>query len=313
MTPRRPFRFGVLCTTGTGVASKWKELSRRVEDLGFSTLLVPDHLKGPQLAPVPALAVAAEVTARVRLGCHVFNNDLRHPAVLARDLATLDQVSDGRLEVGLGAGWQRDDYALRGTQPDDARIRIDRLNEAVAALKVLLAGETVTAAGRYYAFSGYRLSPAPVQRPRPPLMIGGGGRAVLELAAREADIVGVNLSLRGGSVRESLRTTTTEVTARKIGWVRGAAGDRLGSVELSIFVYVTEVGSRSEEVARSRAGEFGMSPEELMASPHVLVGSLDEVVEKLERQRAELGISYVCIDDTGAETFAAVVERLSGR
>lgn len=313
MTPQRPFRFGVLCTTGTSVVAEWKELARRVEGLGYSTLLVPDHLKGRQLAPIPALAVAAEVTGSVRLGCHVFNNDLRHPAVLTRDLATLDQVSDGRLEVGMGAGWQRDDYALRGAEPDDARTRIDRLGEAVGAMKALFAGETLTGVGRHYAFSGFQLSPAAVQRPRPPLMIGGGGRMVLELAAREADIVGFNLSLRSGSVKEALRTTSVETTARKVAWVAGAAVDRFDGLELSLFVYVTEVGARSQEVARRRAGSFGMTTDELSASPHVLLGTSDEVVEKLERQRAELGISYVCIDDTAVDSFAVVVERLSGR
>lgn len=303
----------MLSTFGTGSVREWKELARRAEALGYDALLAPDHLDGPQLAPVPAIAVAAEVSEMLKLGCHVFNNDLRHPAVLARDLATLDVVSEGRLEVGMGAGWKPVDYALRGTQPDDADTRIERLAEAIAAMKVLLTGETLTRVGEHYTFSGFRLSPPPVQRPRPPLMIGGGGRKVLQLAAREADIIGFNLALGSGSVKEALRTTSLETTARKVAWVREAVAGRLDAPELSIFVYVTEIGARMGDVTSARAAEFGMSVGELRESPHALVGSVEDVVDKLEQQRSQLGISYVCVSDRAVDAFSAVVGRLSGR
>lgn len=313
MTASRPFRFGVLCTSGMATVEAWKELARRAEALGYDALLVTDHLDGPDLAAVPALAVAAEVTDTLRLGCHVFNNDLRHPAILARELATLDLVSAGRLEVGMGAGWKRDDYACRGLEPDPARTRVERLEEAAGAIKALLAGETLDRSGTHYAFCGFTLSPPAVQRPWPPLMIGGGGRRILQVAARQADIVGFNLALGSGSLATALRATTVEVTAQKVEWVREAAGDRMGSLELNLVVYVTGVGRGSEGAVARFAGSVGLRTEELLESPHGLFGSVEEVAETLERRRTELGTSYLSIPDRDLAAFAPVVSRLSGR
>ena len=306
MTGERPFRFGVLWTSAISSAQEWKDVVRRVEDLGYDSFLVTDHLDGPDLAPISALSTAAQVTTELTLGCHVFNNDLRHPAVLARELASLDILSEGRLEIGMGAGWKQQDYAFRGVQPDSPSTRVERLGEAVRAVKSLLSGETVTIVGDYYVLHEFALVPGPVQRPRPPLMIGGGSRKILELAASEADIVSINVSLKHGSWADALQVTTRETTAQKVGWVRDAAGHRFGDVELSLVVYLIDIRAGHTDAHGSPSSGLG-------TSPHVLFGSLDEVEAKLERLRKELGVSYICIPDRALSSFAPVVDRLRGR
>lgn len=309
MTEARPFRFGVLCTSAIGSPAEWKELARRAEALGYDSLLATDHLDGPDLAPIPALAVAAEVTDRLTLGCHVFNNDLRHPAVLARELATLDVLTAGRLEVGMGAGWKHDDYVFRGVEPDAPATRIERLDEAVSAMKALLAGEVLTCTGKHYAFDHFTLAPPPVQRPRPPLMIGGGGRRILSLAAREADIVGFNLALATNSLADALRATSLEATRRKVDWVKQEANERFVELELNVVVYFTGVGPHGDAALAAYANSLGLSPEDVLESPHVLAGPVETVVETLDQRRAELGISYFSIPDRDVESFAPVVAR----
>lgn len=313
MNAPRKFRFGVLCRSAVETPRAWKNRCRKAEDLGYDILLVADHLDGPDWAPVPALVLAGEATGRIRLGCHVFNNDLRHPAVLARDLAAVDHMSDGRLEVGLGAGWKLLDYTFRGEQPDEPLTRIERLEEAVRAVKALLARQHLTMEGKYYSFRDFRLSPPALQHPRPPVSIGGGGRRVLELAAKEADIVSVNLRLGAPSFAAAMQAATWQATTRKVAWVREAATTRQEAPEQNIVVHFVivgdDAGKRADQVARS----LGMTAAELKASPHALVGSVEGVVERLEEQRAELGITYFSIPDRCLEEFAPVLQAVAGR
>ena len=178
MAHPRKFRFAAqLSKAPEGTATSWAEQARKVEDLGYSTLLVPDHF-GDQLAPVPALMAAADATTSLRIGTLVFDNDYRHPFVLAKEAATLDLLSGGRLELGLGAGWMRTDYDESGIAYDRPGLRVDRFAEGVAVVAGLLQADgPFSFSGTHYTVTEHTLTPRPVQRPRPPLILGGGESA----------------------------------------------------------------------------------------------------------------------------------------
>ena len=257
---RRPFRFGVMGRT-IGPRSAWLDMVRRVEALGYDSLMFPDHfIRG--LDPIAALAAAAVATSRLRLGGFVFDNDFRHPVVLAMAAATIDMLSEGRLELGIGAGWLREEYEKSGIPFDPAGVRIERMTEAVRLVKRLLAEERVDHAGDFYAVSDLTLPPRPVQRPHPPIIIGGGSRRVLSVAAREADIVGITTRALHDGTKDNTDMTAA-ATARKIEWIREAAGDRFERLELNIIcttVVVTDdrrgdrraVGRRLRHQRRTR-------------------------------------------------------------
>lgn len=321
----RPFRFAVQSFSAPSGAA-WRERARRVEALGYSALHLADHFLGPgpalaasnhplqELAAVPAMAAAAAATERLRIGCRVFCNDYRHPMLLAKEAATLDLLSDGRLELGLGAGWLRGEYEAAGMRFDPAPERIARLEEAVALLKALFSGAPVAHAGAHYRVSGTSGAPRPVQRPHPPLMIGGGSRRILALAAREADVVSFNFDNRAGVIGpEGVASGTAGATARKIAWVREAAGARLPALELEIGAYFTFVTDRPEPVAEGLGRALGLSGREMMRHPHALFGSTDAIAEELERRRETYGISYLTVGDAAFEAFAPVVARLAGK
>ena len=200
MTHPHPFRFAAqLSTAPDATARTWADQARKVEDLGFSTLLMPDHF-GDQLAPVPAMMAAADATTHLRIGTLVFDNDYRHPLVLAKEAATLDLLSDGRLELGLGAGWMRSDYEQSGITYDAASVRVDRFEEAVAIVTGLLeSAGPFSFTGEHYTVTDHTPTPRPVQHPRPPIIIGGGGRRVLSIAGRHAEIVSINVNLKAGT------------------------------------------------------------------------------------------------------------------
>ncbi|MEK6192151.1 MAG: TIGR03621 family F420-dependent LLM class oxidoreductase [Chloroflexota bacterium] len=305
-----PFRFGLTAGwVGTGEA--WLAMARSAEDLGYSVLLVPDHLTR-QLSPVPALAAAAAVTTRLRIGSYVFANDYRHPLLLAREAATLDAVSGGRLEFGIGAGWRVSDYRQLGVAYDPAGRRIDRLAEALGIIKRLFAGETVTHAGPHYRVERAQLSPRPVQQPRPPIMLGGGGPRMLRLAAREADIVSFVPQFNAAG-RPILRQATEGALVEKVATVRTAAGDRFDQLELNVFIAVAGmVGSRSSVgaslVAGGMAAVVGM-----VGSPYALHGTRARLREILERRRDRLGISFYAIPQPAMESMAPLVEDMTGR
>ncbi|MEN8160807.1 MAG: TIGR03621 family F420-dependent LLM class oxidoreductase [Myxococcota bacterium] len=321
----KPFRFAVQSFSASS-AKEWRERARRVEALGYSTLHLADHVPGPgpaieatnhpiqELAAVPAIAAAAEATSTLRVGCRVFCIDYRHPAMLAKEAATLDLLSDGRLELGLGAGWLRAEYDAMGLRFDPAPVRIARLTETIAAIKAACGGEALAIDGEHVKLSDFAARPLPVQRPHPPILIGGGGRRVLSLAAREADIVSLNFNNRSGTLGpDGVRSGSADATAEKVGWIRNAAGERFDALELEIGAYFTFVQDGAEAIAKGMGRAMGLSQDEMLAHPHGLFGTVDAVCETLEARRERLGISYVTVPDTAIEAFAPVVARLAGR
>src|SRR5919198_1960030 len=309
----RSFRF-LASASAVVDARALAESARKAEALGYSALVITDHLLG-QLAPVPFLATVAAATQRLRIGTFVFNNALRHPAVLAQDLASLDVLSGGRLEFGVGAGWNRAEYDAIGIAFDHARTRVERLAESVAILKGLFGPEPFSFAGKHYRIERLDGRPKPVQKPHPPFLIGGGGRRVLELAAREAQIVG--LAPRIGA-RDGFASAMWRGTAEKIEWVRAAAGPRFDELELNTYpalgrVIVTDDARKAASEMAARIGQrmgTEVKPDDVLDSPHVFVGSIDGLVEKFQRLRSELGISCVMVG--AMEPLAPVVERLAG-
>src|SRR5689334_20910954 len=234
MNKARPFRFGV-SVHGSRSGAEWRGIARQAEELGYSTLLMPDHL-GDQLSPIPALVAAADATSTLRVGSLVFDNDFRHPVMLAKESATLDVLSGGRLELGMGAGWMKPEYEQAGIPFEKPGVRIEKLEESVKIVKGLFADGPVNFAGRHYTITGLEGSPKPVQRPRPPIHIGGGGQRLLTLAAREADIVGFIPRARPDGKSQDVTDGTPEALEQKLTWVREAAGARFADLELGIVV-----------------------------------------------------------------------------
>jgi probable F420-dependent oxidoreductase len=294
-------------------ARGWVEQVRKIEDLGYVTATMPDHFTD-QLAPMPALSIAAAATTSLRVGALVLDNDYKHPVVLAKELATLDVLSEGRVEIGLGAGWMESDYRASGIAYDRPGVRIDRFEEAVAVIKGAMADDAFSFAGHHYTITDYDGQPKPVQRPHPPLLIGGGGRRLLSLAAREADVVGINGTLAAGVVGpEAVATMTREAVDERIALVGEAAGSRIGDIELNIRVFFVSVTDDRAGVLAGVAGMFGVTEEMVAASPFALVGSTSNMVEELLRRRDELGFSYVIVGGDDVDAFAPVVADLSGR
>ncbi|HZB50713.1 MAG TPA: TIGR03621 family F420-dependent LLM class oxidoreductase [Mycobacteriales bacterium] len=306
----RPFRFLTAAPFGAPDAGELTAAARRAEAAGFDAMVLPDHLLA-QHAPVPLLATVAAATERLRVGTFVLNVDLRHPAVLAQDLASLDVLSGGRLEIGIGAGWNRPEYDAIGVPYDPVPVRVARLAEAVAVLKGCFGDGPFSFAGEHYTVTDHEGHPKPVQRPHPPIMIGGGGRRTLTLAGREADVVG--LAPRPGDPR----SYTLAATAEKIGWVREAAGDRFADLELNVYpsggsVVVTDDarGAARERVDRFRAQGGELTVEDVLDSPHVFIGSVPALTEKILGLRERFGISSVMLDDV--EATAPIVAALAG-
>lgn len=308
----KPFRFGVQASTAR-TGAEWAEQARRIEGLGYSTLFMPDHFVDTPLAPMVALGFAAAATSTLRVGMLVLGNDYKHPAVVAKEAATLDVLSDGRLEFGLGAGWMTADYEALGLPYDRPGVRIDRLAEALAVVKGAWADGPYDFAGEHYTIRAYDGLPEPVQRPRPPILVGGGGPELLRLAGREADIVGINPILTAGVIgTEAAKSTVGDATARKIGWVREGAGDRFDALELQIRYFVAAVTDDARGLAEAMAPAFGVSADEALSSAAVLAGSVEGVCDTLVRRREEWGVSYVVFGDDQYEQFAPVVARLAG-
>jgi probable F420-dependent oxidoreductase len=315
----RPFRFIAPMPRLDQPARRWRGAVRRIEDLGYATVAISDHFtQGWVMEPVVAMTVAAEVTQRLRVLSLVLGNDYRHPVLVHKAMATLDVLSEGRVEVGLGAGWLQRDYQAAGMPLDPAGARIDRLEEAVQVLEGLFGPEPLTFAGRHYRIEALDGLPKPVQRPRPPLLIGGGGRRVLSVAGRHADVVSVNPSLRAGTVTSSiLADATAERVGQKIAWVREAAeaaGRHGDAVELQMNLLLCRIetsSSRAREAVSSLVAASGADPLVLDGSPAVLAGSVEQCVEALQANRERFGISYVNVGGD-AEAAASVVGRLAG-
>lgn len=320
----RPFRFAVQSFSASS-ATEWRERARRVEALGYSALHLADHILGPgeviaaanhpvqELAAVPAMAMAAAATTTLRVGCRVFCVDYRHPAVLAKETATLDLLSEGRIEIGLGAGWLRGEYDALGMTFDSAAVRIERLSEVVRFLKAHFSGDPIRVEGRYVNVSGYSGAPRPVQQPHPPIMIGGGSRRILSLAGREADIVSFNFNNRAGVLGpEGIANSTEEKTREKLEWVREAAGPRFDDLDFEIGAYFTMLGEGADAAADGMAKAFGLTPEQMRRHPHGLFGTVEEICDELERRRELFGTNYITIPDNVFEAFAPVVTKLAG-
>ena len=313
----RPFRFFADAAVSVIDGRELAERARRAESMGYSGLILPDHLV-EQLAPIPTLAIVAASTERLRILPFVLNNDLRHPAVLAQDLASLDVLSGGRLEIGIGGGWNAPEYRAIGLPFDPVGVRVARLTESIAVLKGCFADGPFSFAGEHYTITDHDGYPKPVQRPHPPLFIGGGGRRTLSLAAREADTIGLapRLTWRGGEPRGDPRSITFVATEEKIGWVREAAGERFASLELNVYpsmsgIVVTDhARAEAAKVAdrlRARTG-VEITEDEVLGSPHVYIGSIDGLTAKFAELRERLGISSILTGDI--DELAGVVERL---
>jgi probable F420-dependent oxidoreductase len=316
---QRPFRFGVINET-TLPPADWIAHVRRVEELGYATFLIRDHFVpdffGDQLAPIAALMTAANVTSKLRVGTLVFDNDYRHPVLLAKEAATLDQLSGGRLELGLGAGWLRGEYDQAGLPFEPAGRRIDRLEEALQVLKGLFAGAPLTFAGEHYTLSGLTSYPTPTQRPHPPILIGGGQRRMLRMAGREADIVGVlTSSVRTGVLDDAPTERMAAAIDAKLGWIREGAGARYDQIELSLIPSLRFGDDRrtlAEQLLIER-GWPGVTVADVLEMPSFLLGTLDEIVEQLLERRERFGFSYYVISDALTDAFAPVVTSLAGR
>jgi probable F420-dependent oxidoreductase len=311
MAQPRTFRFGIQVSNAADGPS-WAALARKVEELGYSTLHMPDHF-GDQLAPMPAIMAAADATTDLRVGALVFDNDYKHPVVFAKEIATVDVLSGGRVELGVGAGWMNTDYAQSGIPHDSAKVRIDRMEEGIKVMKGLFADGPFDHSGTHYTITGMEGLPKPVQRPHPPLLIGGGGKRVLSIAAREADIIGIAPAAKTGNVdAETAQDTTNEATARKIGWIKDAAGARFDDIELNCLVFAVIVTDDVPGNADLMGQLFGVGADEVMQSPHVLIGSVDQIADELVERRNRFGISYVVVQADALDAFAPVVAKLSG-
>jgi probable F420-dependent oxidoreductase len=315
-----PFRF-LTDTSDQLDGAALSAFARRAESLGYSALMMPDHLVD-QYAPIPLLTAAAMATESLRVGTFVFNNNLRHPAVLAQDLATLDRLSGGRLQIGIGAGWNKPEHDAIGIPFESVGTRIARLAEAIAVLKGCFGDEKFSFSGEYYTITDYDAPPKPVQRPHPPFFIGGGGRRLLTLAAREAQIVGLAPRLKKdaqGNPALDTPSITLAGTEEKIGWVRAAAGDRFDEIEFNTYpnggpMVLTnnakaEAARRADQI-RERTG-VELTVEEVLESPHIFIGSVNELTQKIVELRERLGINSFLFDDM--EAFAPIVEELAGR
>ncbi|MEZ5139127.1 MAG: TIGR03621 family F420-dependent LLM class oxidoreductase [Acidimicrobiales bacterium] len=306
-----PFRFGIQCSSPPDItARRWRDLARKVEDLGCHRLTVSDHLDD-QLSPVAALMAAADATTTLRVGALVFCNDYRHPAVLAKEAATLDILSEGRFELGLGAGWMTSDYEAAGIEMDPPSVRIARLEEAIHVVRGLLSEGPCTFEGEHYAIRGLSGSPKPVQEPLP-LLVGGGGRKVLELAGRHADIVGLNPALPHGVIDASAGPdATAAATDRKIGWVRDAAGERFEHIELHTRIHLAIVTDDREGTAEALAPALGLTPSEALASPHALCGTVEQIADDLVARRERFGIASIGLSLDALDAMAPVIARLA--
>jgi probable F420-dependent oxidoreductase len=327
----RPFRFGVYLRSGATRpegsetqgppsfdAQKWRQLARRVEHLGFAVLSVPDHF-GAQPAPMAAMMAALDATTSLRVTTGVLDNDFRHPLVVAREVATMDVLSGGRVELGLGAGWLKSDYQASGIGYDPVGVRLSRLEEAVTIIKQAWQPGRNVFSGTFYQVDDDSF-PKPAQS-SVPLMIGGGSPRILRIAGREASIVSINLNLGVGSTLGPGEVLTPDRIAgevdveayfRKVGWVREGAGPRFDDLEIQISPYLTAVTHRPNEVLDRLAQEMGTPAATLAEAPALLVGSADAIADKLVGLREQFGFSYVTFDSNAFESAVPVVERLAG-
>ncbi len=324
----RPFRFGLQSYAATS-PDDWRDQARRAEALGFSTFSVADHVIGPgpaltatnhpiqNLAAVPAMAVAAEATTTINIGARVFCVDYRQPVVFAKELATLDFFSGGRLELGLGAGWLQGEYEAMGVPWDRAGVRLDRFEETLDLIRQHFSDDQIDIAGDHVRATGFEGLPKPTNG-MPPIMIGGGAKRVLGIAGREADIVSLNFNNSSGKIGpDGVGSSTAELTSQKVDWIRaGAAARRDGrgfdDIEIEIGAYFTVVTDERDATLGQMAPMFALEPNQLADHPHALIGSVDSICDQIVERRETYGISYVTFGASAVESVGPIVERLAG-
>ncbi len=308
----QPFRFGIQ-VGGTHTIESLTTLARRAEDAGFSTFYVPDHFIETEMAPIVAMSAAAAVTTSLRVGALVFDNDYKHPAILAKEIATIDNLSGGRTVLGIGAGWMEVDYTALGIPYDRPGVRIARLEEGLAVIKGCYGDGPFSFAGDHYTITDYDGIPKPVQ-PNVPILVGGGGPKVLRLAGREADIVGINPNLRAGAITgDAVTDSLAEMTDQKVAWIKEGAGSRFDDLELQIRYFLAAVTDDRHGLASAMAPGFGITPDQALEAGIALVGTVDECCELMERRRERWNVNYAVVGGDQIEMFAPVVERLAGK
>ncbi len=318
MAQSRSFRFG----TGVQATSRSElvEQVHKAEDLGYSSLTVTDHVSQPRLAPIATLAAMAAIDSSLWLTSTVFGNDYRHPAILASEAATIDIISNGRLELGIGTGYLASDYEQTGIAFDQAGTRVDRLIESIQILKALFSDQTLTFSGEYYTIRELSIMPKPVQRPHPRLLIGGGGKRMLSLAAREADIVGINPTAKGGGV--DFGQLSPDAFAKKVEWVRDAAGERFVDIELHSMLFAVVATDDQQQAAEQwikQVEAFSgtvchIDVDDVLASPYVLMGTVEQMVSKIKACRDRFGVSYFTTSShIDMDVLSPVVAQLAGK
>ena len=304
-----PFRFGVQLATLP--PDDWAERLRRIEAWGYDSVFWPDHF-GPQWEPVAALAAAAAVTTRLKVGSLVYGIDYRHPIVLAKAAATIQLLSGGRHEFGLGAGWMESDYREAGMRYDRAGLRIERLEEALRIIRATWTQDKTSFAGRHYTVTDAQAAVLP--RPAPPRLLIGGGPKVLAVAGRHADIVGVNPKVAGGRVTvDAMQDATAERTREKVRWVKeaaAAAGRDVDALEWNALVFVAAVTDDPKPLREALAKNGGMTVEQVAACPLYLTGPASEIRDVLARRREAFGISYVVIQGHDEKVLASFAEQI---
>jgi probable F420-dependent oxidoreductase len=316
---QRPFRFGVVCEQ-MGSRAAWTARARQIEAAGYATLLIRDHFIrepfGDQFAPLVALMAAADATTRLRVGSLVLDNDYRHPVLLAKEAATLDVLSQGRFELGLGAGWARDEYDRAGLPFDPPGVRVSRLQEALQVLKGLWADGPLTFEGSHYHIKQLDSFPKPIQRPHPPLLLGASGKRMLTLAACEATSIGFLMGDYSTGVEiddPSLRMGAA--IEQKLAWVRQAAGERFAALELSLMltVVIDEDQRRAAEQVAAVRGWEGIAAEQVLEMPSIVIGTVEQIARQLLQRRERYGFSYFIVSDRHMKQFAPVVAQLMGK
>lgn len=300
----KPFRFGLQVAQPLA-QSDWLQQAQLAEASGYDILLMPDHLR-EQFSPVPALASALQATTTIRMGTFVACNDFRHPIMLAKEMATIDVLSGGRCEIGIGAGWMRKEYDLAGLPFEPPRVRYEKLVEAICIIKQFFAGERILFEGEHYIVRGLQGSPRAIQQPHPPLLIGAGGKKMLALAAAEADIVSLNPTAKDGSL--DYKDITARAVARKISQIKAAAGERFADITLNISVLRFAITTEPRPFLEEYAKRFGLSEDDIANSPFVLVGDVDTIVEKLMHRRAQYGLSYFTIPERYLDSFLPILQ-----
>ncbi|MFA5775050.1 MAG: TIGR03621 family F420-dependent LLM class oxidoreductase [Ilumatobacteraceae bacterium] len=309
--PIKPFRFGIQASAQPDKAS-WIDLAKRAEDRGFDVLTMPDHFTD-QLAPIPALMAAADNTTTLRVGALVWDNDYKHPVVLAKELATIDVLSGGRLEIGLGAGWMVSDYEQSGIVYDRPGVRIDRFIEGLDVIRGCMAADAFSYSGKHYTITNYNGLPKPIQAPCPPVLIGGGGKRVLTYAAQHADIIGINATLTAGAVGpDVIGTMTAAAVGEKVAIVSNAVGARANEIEMNIRAFMVNINEDATGSIERLAKAMNVEAQMIAETPFALIGPPSKLIEDLYARRERWGFSYIIVGGADIDSFAPVVAALRG-